>query len=449
MSGNLSGVRFRCLIAACLPCLAWGATFGTVVPIGGQGSDLALDEARGFLYVANFTANRIEKLSTRDNTIQSSLNVAPQPGAMALSPDGQYLVVAHYGAWTSPAAPANTLTVIRLANSTRRAISLGSPPLGVAFGMDGEALVATTTQFLLFDPSSGSTRVLGTISDVVAHMLPQPLATFPPQIIAASMAASGDGLHIDGLTDTFRFNYDVKSHWIGAFGYTSTPTMGPRVVSMNRDGSYYTAGWGLFDARNNLVAEFANPSGVLNIGSVVMDSAAGLIYAQIPEGAPLATSPDSTPPPSSPPVLKIVDADNLTLRESLQLPENLAGRSVLNSSGDTMYSLSDSGVLVLPVGRLQQQHRVTANQEDVVFRNGFCDRGTAVQQLSIVDPGGGSTDFELTASVPGITLTPSYGTTPATVNVQVDLNASRLSQKRWLKLVLSTTSFSPSQWPIE
>ena len=57
------------------------ATFGTVVPIGGHASDIALDEARGVLYVANFTANRIEVMSTADYSIRSSMNVAPQPGA--------------------------------------------------------------------------------------------------------------------------------------------------------------------------------------------------------------------------------------------------------------------------------------------------------------------------------------------------------------------------------
>jgi uncharacterized protein (TIGR03437 family) len=426
MSGISSGVRFACLAAAAgLQGLAWAATFGTVVPIGGQGADLALDEARGMLYVANFTANRIEKLSIRDNTVHSSTNVAHQPGALALSPDGQYLVVAHYGNWTPPAAPANALTVIHLADNKQRVFALDSAPLGVAFGYDGEALVVTTSEFLLFDPASGGIRVLQTISEVAAHMLPQPLATFPPQIVAASMAASGDGRHLYGLTDTFRFHYDVKLHWIGAFGYTSTPTMGPRVLSVNRDGSYYTAGWGLFDKAGNLAAEFANPSGTLNIGSTVIDSAAGLIYAQIPPGtAETSAAPsDATAAPAAGPVLKIVDADNLTVRESLQLPENLAGRSVLNSAGDTMYGLSDSGVLILPVGRLQQYHRVTAGQEDVVFRSNFCDRGSAVQQLSIVDPSGGSTDFELIPSVPGITVTPAYGTTPATVSVQVDPNA--------------------------
>ncbi|MBI3210210.1 MAG: hypothetical protein HYZ37_15095, partial [Candidatus Solibacter usitatus] len=80
---------------------AFGGTVGKVVAIGGQSSDLALDEARGVLYVANFTANRVDVVSTSDGTVQSSMNVASQPVSVALSPDGRYLMVAHYGNYAS------------------------------------------------------------------------------------------------------------------------------------------------------------------------------------------------------------------------------------------------------------------------------------------------------------------------------------------------------------
>src|SRR5690349_4521732 len=54
-------------LAAYFAAAACGATFGTPVSIGGQAADLALDEARGVLYIANFTANRIEVMSLADN----------------------------------------------------------------------------------------------------------------------------------------------------------------------------------------------------------------------------------------------------------------------------------------------------------------------------------------------------------------------------------------------
>src|SRR5579871_5872272 len=154
-----------------------GATFGTVVAIGGQGSDVALDEARGVLYIANFTANRVEVLSLSDNTIHSSMNVAAQPGALALSPDGQYLVVAHFGNFQAPTPPANALTILHLNSSgVRQTLALGTPPLGVGFGADGMALVVTTSSFLLLDPAAGTTQVLDTVAGVTARTLPVPPA---------------------------------------------------------------------------------------------------------------------------------------------------------------------------------------------------------------------------------------------------------------------------------
>src|SRR5262252_10950253 len=110
------------------------ANFGTVVPIGGHASDIALDEARGVLYVANFTANRIDVMSLANNVIQTSINVAPQPSSIALSPDGHYLVITHFSNFAT--SPNNALTVVDLTTNGKQTYALANPPLGVAFGAD-------------------------------------------------------------------------------------------------------------------------------------------------------------------------------------------------------------------------------------------------------------------------------------------------------------------------
>src|SRR5438309_4196155 len=109
----VGGLTLRAGVAAiALASAAFGGTFGKVVPIGGQASDIALDESRGVLYIANFGGNRIEVMNTADLTIPRSINVNPLPGSIALSPDGQYLVVAHFGSAKSPDIGNNALTVI-------------------------------------------------------------------------------------------------------------------------------------------------------------------------------------------------------------------------------------------------------------------------------------------------------------------------------------------------
>ncbi len=77
-------MRFLALVLALCPA-AWGSGFfGKVVPIGGHASDIALDEGRGVLYIANYTANRIEVMSTADQSIGTSINV-PFPGSLRTS----------------------------------------------------------------------------------------------------------------------------------------------------------------------------------------------------------------------------------------------------------------------------------------------------------------------------------------------------------------------------
>ena len=185
----------------------------------------------------------------------------------------------------------NALTVLGLSSNTRQTFGLGYPPLGVAFGVDGLALVVTTGEFLLFDPVSGALQVLDTIAGVTAKTLPVPPANFPAQVIAASVAVSADGYWIYGLTDTFRFRYDVMQHALTAVGYTSTPAMGPRAVSVSQDGSYFTAGWGLFNRAGQLLSQFPDPLGQLNIGSTAIDSVAGIIYAEVPPAGTVTVTP--------------------------------------------------------------------------------------------------------------------------------------------------------------
>jgi uncharacterized protein (TIGR03437 family) len=428
------------ILALVMSIHSWAGTFGRVVPIGGNASDIVLDEGRGVLYIANFTANRIEVMNTSDLTIARSINVSPQPGSIALSPDGKYLVIGHYGNNAGTVAPNNVLTVLNLEQNTRQTFALGHSPLGVAFGKDGLALILTTGgEFLLLDPATGVTRLVDTTSALTATQLPVPPGTAPPNVTTASLAASGDGLSIHGLTDQIQFIYDVQNKSVVVFGYTAVPPLGPRLVSVSYDGLLEVAGWGVTDYRRNVTYDFPNPAGLLSVGTHAVDSTAGLIYAQIPPPTPPPPPPSSASAclpdgrcltitdapstaagaPTEPPTLQIVEADNLTIRERFRLAENLAGRSVLNAARDRMYSISQSGVTVFPVGSaLGTARRLAAAKEDVILETNACDRRVASQTFSVTDPGGGRTGFSL--RVPGgakISVSQSSAFTPATVRI--------------------------------
>ncbi|MEO8128202.1 MAG: hypothetical protein ABJF23_24210 [Bryobacteraceae bacterium] len=400
-------------IAACLAASAWAGTFGKVVAIGGHASDLALDEGRGVLYIANFTANRIDVMSLADNTVQRSINVPSQPSSLSVSPDGKYLVITHFGNAEAGQSSRNGLTVINLESSAKQTFALGSAPLGVAFGIDNLAFIATATDFTLFDPVLGTMRTLDTLSGLKIKTIPQPAASFPPNITQASIAASRDGLWIYGSTDQLDFRYDVTAKHVEPSFYTSSPPSGPRTVSVNADGTAYVTGWTLNNRTFDLISEFPSAAGTFNIGSQSIDSSRNLIYAEIPTSTdPLGANQKA--------ILQVVDSDNLAVRERLQLAEHLAGKSVLSNDSNTLYSISDSGVTVFPVGNLSRERRVTVSQEDVVFRGSFCDRQAASQEITLLDQSGLNTDFSLTNIPAGVRVSPTSGTTPARIRISVD-----------------------------
>lgn len=104
-----------------------------------------------------------------------------------------------------------------------------------------------------------------------------------------------------------------------------------------------------------------------------------------------------------------------------------------------LYSVSESGILLLPVGSLGQQPRVAALQEDIVFRGNACDRRANTQEFDVVDPGGSRTAFSVKAGSPGVTVQPASGVTPARVRVTVD-PAAFSQQKGTLAVPLTIES---------
>ncbi|MGA3257657.1 MAG: hypothetical protein ABSE35_02165 [Bryobacteraceae bacterium] len=418
------------------------ATFGTVVPIGGTPSDIALDEPRNALYIADFGCACIDVMSLVDNTIHTSINVAPFPVGIALSPSGQYLVSVHYdngmGAVSSPTTAAatggNLVTVIDLNNNqAQTTYALGESPLGVSFvntlngDQGGLAVIATNAHVLTLDPETGEINILYSVTESPLPT-PQPAPNSPSQFTQAAVGTSGDGWTAwvvfgggTGLQPMFWYNAFNGS--FNSIAWTTTPALEAR-VSVSGDGSHAMIGWAQFNQTFSMVAEYPNNVLLKNVTGHAWDSINNILYAQIPDaamatGTPLASSNQAAPIVPPLPALLVMDGDNLTFRERLTLQENLVGRAVLNKAVSVMYAVSDSGVTILPVGSLNQYNRVEPGQEDVLVQTGFCNQSNVSQTFTLADPGGNHTDFELTPG-PGILVSPSSGVTPATITVIAD-----------------------------
>jgi hypothetical protein len=429
----LTSIAFALASGLGLPAPAGAQVFGSVTAIGGSASDIALDETRGLLYVANFGASLIDVMSTTDGSIHSSINVAPQPGALAISKDAQYLLIAHYANGNATPQGSNLITLIHLADNSVQTFNTGDSPLGVAFLGNGTALIITTTSILSFSPVSGQTAVLDTFANL-ANALPVSQATFPSQILQTALTTSGDGNTVWGIAGAGTgsqviYRYSLVTSTIYATVYVSSPALLPR-VSVSNDGSYAMVGYSLIGT-NSL-----NPSGFLQgrypnviasttITGSAIDSTNGIIYGQFPDvnqPTGLASS-SSTTTSSLKPALLIMDSDNLTQHYRINMPEDMVGRAILNAAGTVLYAISESGVMTLPVGTLNQYHRVAAAQEDILISTNFCNQSNVTQSLAITDPGGGSTPFTITPSQTGVSVSPASGTTPATVQVSVNPTA--------------------------
>jgi len=436
---------FAVTMTAAVPLSA--ATFGNVVTtVGGHPADIALDESRGQLYIANFTALEIDVMSTKDNTIHTSIPLPSHPSGVALSPDSAYLVVSEYQNGTSTPQGFNGVTIINLNSNARQNLSTGDGALGVAFVRSGQsigqnsgqALIATTSGFYLLDPVSGSLQFISSVTNL-ATQLPAAQASFPGQIVETQMTTSADGLWIWGVADAgastatqaqLLFRFDGRRSYLSGQTWITSPPLLPR-VSAAADGSWAMIGWAQFAPSAcgggfTLTSRYPSPLTSTNVTGHAANAKNGVtdtLYGQIFDGNTPANPPYYAAGSTKFPMLSIMDSDNLTVRDKLYLPESLVGRAVVDSAGNYMYAISDSGVTVLPVGLLNKYPRLATSAEDVLVQTNFCNRNALTATFRVTDPGNNATDFSVGSSQTGVLISASSGKTPATVTVTVQPGA--------------------------
>ncbi|MGE5487316.1 MAG: hypothetical protein ACM3ZB_05790 [bacterium] len=413
---TVSGLPGRVCLALLPLCAgaATGATFGSPVAVPGRAAGIALDEARGAVYVSNASASRVDILSIADRAVRDSVALPARGGSLSVSPDGRFLAVAL--APGSTAAPAGGIAVIALDQPGNvRVHQLDTAPLALAFGGGGLALVITASDFRLFDPVDGSTQAMVSVEALVARTPPQPDVS-PATFSRAAAAASGDGAVIYVLGETTNGAHTLVCAFSAAArdfvmsSWVLPAPSGPLTLSTDAAGSGFVVGPAVYDSAGVLLAQFPVTAGESAIAGHAIDGGRNLVYMQL---AQTGTQP----------LLLIADADNLTVRERLLLPENLAGEAVLDSAGNVMYGISGTGILILPVGSLDRYDRVVTSGENMLLSGSWCAQGNAVREFKVENPGGGHTPFSVSTDVPGVTVTASSPTTPALVRIAVDTDA--------------------------
>lgn len=374
------------LVALAAAAAIEAATFGTVVPVVGSLLDIVLDEPRNRLYLVNPSYNRVEVYAIAQRRLLSPVAVDRYPVSAALSRSGKYLYVTCFDGSSLNVIDLDTLTVARR-------VSLPAKPEGVAVGADERVLITTigtgpnnsAYTLLIYDPAAAEGQAIGNV--VIAPPPAQSPRLPPPSGRLAlahrsRLAATPDGRYIVGLTNInnntgVAFLYETASATVlrsRQIGNIST------VISVAPDGSKFMAGLTLFDSETLAVLAQQNAANApfpFQTGAQfsLTDNVGGSVFA--PDGSYLYSA-FNIPPLSSTPTrpnvsqLLVNDPDNLLIHLALQLPENIAGKMVISSDGSVIYALSESGFMILPIGRLTDSPIAMPETRTVLLANDQC-----------------------------------------------------------------------------
>ncbi len=377
----------------------YGASFGTVVPIVGGASDLTLDEPRGRIYLPNTNADRVEVYSIPQRRFLTAIRVESQPLASALSRDGRTLYVTCHAASSLMEIDAESMTV-------RNRVSLPARPEGVAVGFDERVLISTVgtgqnnlqNVLLIYNPSASGGEQSLTIPPIQPPPAANPL--LPPNnfgrgglISRSFLDVSRDGRFIFGMNlpnaqARSVFVYEVAS---GTVLRSRTIAGVSSVMSAAPDGSKFMAGLTLIDAESLTVlaqqnaanAPYNFPPGT-NFN--LQQNQGGSVFA--PDGSKIYSAFNFNPveqPPVRPNVsqLMVSDPDNLLIDTAYQLAENIAGKIDITEDGNTIYALSESGMLIIPVGQARENPIITLDTTVKLLANDQCGV-TAPQRVSTI-----------------------------------------------------------------
>lgn len=364
------------LSAAVLP----AATIGTSVAVTGSATDIVLDDGRGRLYLVNSTQNRVDVYAIAQRRYLNSIPTSGQPLGAAMSRNGALLYVTAYDG-----SSLEVIDLERLALASR--VSLPAAPVGVAVGGDERVLITTIgsgtnnadNRILLYDPFLGTTRA-------IASSLPAPTAPVTPAAGRAfltsrsQLSTSADGNTIIGLTNPTTTSREVFVYEVASASIlrSRTVTNISNVLSVAPDGSRFMAGLSLFDAATLAIDAQQNAANSMypfpnNVNFNTQNNQGGSVFS--PDGVIMYSAfnfgpLNSTTINSS--QLMLNDSQNLLIQLGLQLPENLTGKMVISADGGTIYALSQSGFLTIPVSTIYDNPVAVVDQPAVLVSTDQC-----------------------------------------------------------------------------
>ncbi|MFN7921200.1 MAG: hypothetical protein U0Q16_13960 [Bryobacteraceae bacterium] len=419
-----------------------GQEFGRLVSLGGQPSDIALDEARKRLYLVSSGANRVITYNYELDQITGYIEVGTYPSSAALSMDGRYLYVSN--------VQSSSLSVIDLdGDRLVQTVSLPAKPEGVEVGFDGRVLITTqgtgvgNTQstLLIFDRTQDLAQQLLPVSSPPPITTPNPLpavtAGRPSTAFPGRLLRTPDGQFIIGMVainqtlntaQTTMFVYEVAS---GTVLRNRTVTGQSTVLAMSPDGSRFMAGSTLFETSTlNIIGQlntanfpfyavqiqqFNTPTNTAinvtnNFGGSIFAADGATIYGafNMQQGAP------NTRPLSE--ALIVASAKNLGVRLGLRMPESILGKIVAPSNGEVLYATSESGIVVIPIAKMFEYPIIMPETTQVFLANDNCNKAVAKAAVRVNNLGAGKLTYTVPVVTTALIADLTSGLAPSTIN---------------------------------
>jgi len=410
-----------------------GATFGSIIGLGGTPSDIVLDELRGRLYLVNNSANRVDIWGINENATVGSISVGLTPLAAAISMDGAFLYVTNQAS--------SSLSVIDLSTrSVVQTITLPAKPEGVAVGSDGRALISTdgtgtgnppANTLLIYDRTQSSSQQLSAVQvppppSTPVGLTPTTLTT-PVTKFNSKLIRTPDGQFIVGLTNpgatTYMFVYEVAS---GVILRSRTVAGQSTVLSMAPDGSRFMAGFTMYDTGTLAVIaqqNIANAPFSLTGSFNTQQNVGGSVFS--PDGATLYSAfntgqfnPAGLAPAAS--TLLISDARNLGIQLGINLQESIISKIVMTSDGSSAWGLSQSGLINLPIGNLYNYPILQPETTTVFLSVDQCNAGVATASVRINNLGKGRMTVSVPSSGTALVAEVTSGLAPTTIKLTME-----------------------------
>ena len=265
---------------------------------------------------------------------------------------------------------------------------------------------------MLFDPQQARGREVTPISSPPPINTPNPLAAvfagrpatpFPGQLIPLP-----GGEYILGMVainqtaataQTTLFLYEVSS---GIVLKNRTVTGQSTILSMMPDGTRFMAGSTLYDSRSLAVLGQMSTSNLpfftgngFSAGFNVQRNFGGSVIS--PDGSTLYSAFNTAATTAKPlaNILYVGSPSNLSVSLGLKLKESILGKIVSINSGTSIFAVSESGMMYLPVSTIYDYPLIDVDTTQVFLANDECNKGVARTSVNVRNLGKGRLSFSI------------------------------------------------------